>query len=126
MLTTPNPTTPEGKAIIDLTATMDDLAADTGEWPGADTVEILGMFLNRFSFAVREKLTRQVTGRTWVLRRWDRHSDEVTLWSDEASALAELAQHARSSWDNVAGTDGVPYHPPVDDQTAVDLYYGPK
>lgn len=126
MLITPNPAAPEGKAIIDLAATMDALQARTGEWPGVDTVDILGDWLSRFTFATSTVLTRQVTGRAWVLRRWDRHSDEVTLWSDEASALAELAQHVRSSWDNVAGTDGVPYHPPVDDQTAIDLYYGPK
>lgn len=61
-----------------------------------------------------------------MLRQWDRHSDEVTLWSDEAPALASLAVHVRSSWDNVTGTDGVPYRPPTDDQAAVDLYYGPK
>ncbi|CAM5650662.1 hypothetical protein GCM10010261_61900 [Streptomyces pilosus] len=126
MLITPNPAAPEGKAIIDLAATMDALEARTGEWPGADTVDILGDWLSRFTFATSPALTRQVTGRAWVLRRWDRHSDEVTLWSDEASALAELAQHARSSWDNVADTDGVPRRPPVDDQTAIDLYHGPK
>ncbi|EFE72395.1 predicted protein [Streptomyces viridosporus ATCC 14672] len=126
MLITPNPATPEGEAIIDLAGKLDALQARTGEWPGADTVDILGDWLSRFAFATSKALTRQVTGRAWVLRRWDRHSDEVTLWSDEASALAALAQHARSSWDNVAGTDGVPYHPPADDQTAIDLYYGPK
>ncbi|CAL9676296.1 hypothetical protein SUDANB176_07798 (plasmid) [Streptomyces sp. enrichment culture] len=126
MLITPDPATPEGEAILDLAATMDDLAADTGEWPGADTVDILGMFLDRFSFAVQEKPIRQVAGRAWVLRRWDRHGDEVTLWADEASALAALAQHARSHWDNVAGTKGIPYRPPADDRTAIDLYYGPK
>ncbi len=48
----------------------------------------------------------------------------MTLWSDEASALASLAREVRSSWDDVAGTDGVPYRPPADDRTAVDLYYG--
>ncbi|MFJ9662928.1 hypothetical protein ACIRPR_33875 [Streptomyces griseoflavus] len=126
MLITPDPAAPEGKAIIDLAATMDALQGRTGEWPGADTVDILGDWLSRFTFATSTVLPRQVTGRAWVLRRWDRHSDEATLWSDEASALAELAEHVRSSWDNVAGTDGVPHRPPVDDQRAVDLYYGPK
>ncbi|MCC9690219.1 MULTISPECIES: hypothetical protein [unclassified Streptomyces] len=33
----------------------------------------------------------------------------MTLWSDEASALASLVQHVRSCWDKVAGTDGVPF-----------------
>lgn len=50
----------------------------------------------------------------------------MTLWSDEDSALASLAQEVRSSWDNVAGTDGVPYRPPADDQAVVDFYYGPE
>ncbi len=50
----------------------------------------------------------------------------MTLWSDEASALASLAQEVRSSWDDVGGTDGFPYRPPADDQTAVDLCYGPE
>jgi hypothetical protein len=49
----------------------------------------------------------------------------VTLWSDEASALASLAQEIRESWDDVAGTDGFPFRPPADDQAVVDLYYGP-
>ncbi|MFI1759749.1 hypothetical protein [Streptomyces sp. NPDC020571] len=49
----------------------------------------------------------------------------MTLWSDDASALASLAQHVRSCWDKVAGTDGVPILPPADDRTAVDVYYGP-
>ncbi|MGX1915968.1 hypothetical protein ACWIID_45395 [Streptomyces phaeochromogenes] len=120
----PDPTTPEGEAVLDLADLMDGLQADTGEWPGADTVDILEGWLSRFTFAVSQTLTSQVTGRAWVLDQWDRHSDEVTLWSDEASALASLAQEVRSSWDDVAGTDGVPYRPPADDRTAVDLYYG--
>jgi hypothetical protein len=124
VLIKPDPATPEGEAIIDLAELMDGLQADTGEWPGADTVDILEGWLSRFTFAVSETLTPQVAGRAWVLRQWDRHSDDVTLWSEEASALASLAQHVRSSWDNVAGTDDVPYRPPADDRTAVDLYYG--
>lgn len=126
MLIKPDPATPEGEAIIDLADLMDGLQEHTGEWPGADTVGILVGWLSRFTFAVSETFTSQVTGRAWVLRQWDRHSDEVTLWSDEASALASLARDVRSSWDNVAGDDGVPYRPPADDRTAVDLYYGPK
>ncbi|WP_256256069.1 hypothetical protein [Streptomyces sp. MUSC 14] len=105
---------------------MDGLHECTGEWPSSDTVDILSGWFSRFSFAVREDATPQVTGRAWVLRRQDRHSDEVSLFCDEASALASLARHARSCWDNVAGTDGIPYLPPDDDQAAVDLYYGPK
>ncbi|MCQ8836116.1 hypothetical protein [Streptomyces malaysiensis] len=126
MLIKPDPATPAGEAIIDLADLMDGLQERTGEWPGADTVDIVEGWLSRFTFAVPEDLTTQVVGRTWVLRQWDRHTDDVTLWSNEASALASLAQEVRSSWDDVGGTDGVPYRPPADDQAAVDLYYGPE
>ncbi|WP_247704242.1 hypothetical protein [Streptomyces sp. RK76] len=110
-----DPATPEGAAIIDLATRMDNLQARTGAWPGAETTAILSDWLRRFR-----------AGRAWVLRRWDRRCEEVTLWSDEASALASLAQHVRTHWDNVAGTDGVPHRPPADDRTAVDAYYGPE
>jgi hypothetical protein len=120
-----DPATPEGEAILDLADLMDGLEEAAGEWPGADTVDILSGWLSRFSFAVSEDLALQVTGRAWVLRQWDRHGDEVTLFADEASAMASLAQHVRSSWDNVAGDEGVPYRPPTDDRMAVGLYYGP-
>ncbi|AZP14719.1 hypothetical protein EJC51_47435 [Streptomyces aquilus] len=120
---TPDPTTPAGAAVLDLADLMDDLQERTGQWPGADTVSILEGWLHRFSFAIEENLTSQVTGRAWVLRRWDRHSDDVTLWSDKASALASLAQHVHSAWDDVAGEDGVPLRPPADDRKAVDLFY---
>ncbi|MFD3504416.1 hypothetical protein [Streptomyces sp. NPDC058678] len=126
MLIKPDPATLAGEAIIDLADLMDGLQERTGEWPGADTVDIVEGWLSRFSFAVTDNLTTQAAGRAWVLRQWNRHSDDVTLWSDEASALASLAQEVRSSWDDVAGTDGFPYRPPSDDQTAVDLYYGPE
>ncbi|CAL9278552.1 hypothetical protein [Streptomyces sp. SudanB66_2053] len=97
MLITPNPATPAGAAIIDLATLMDDLQARTGEWPGAETADILSGWLSRFSFAVPTALTAQRVGRAWVLRRWDRRSEEVTLWSDEASALASLAQAEANS-----------------------------
>ncbi|MFI2415186.1 hypothetical protein [Streptomyces sp. NPDC018947] len=125
MLIKPNPATPEGQAIIELADLMDGLQERTGEWPGADACTILGEWLSRFSFESSKDAAAQATGRAWVLRRWDRHSDELTLWSDEASALAALAQHARSCWDDVAGKNGAPYRPPADDRTAVDVYYGP-
>lgn len=122
---TPDPATPAGEAILDLADLMDGLQARTGEWPGADAVAIVEGWLSRFTF-VPEDLTTQAAGQAWVLRQWDRHADDVTLWSDEASALAALAQEVRSSWDDVAGTGGVPYRPPADDQAVVDLYYGPE
>ncbi|MFE9775618.1 hypothetical protein ACFYOV_28935 [Streptomyces sp. NPDC005931] len=124
MLITPDPATPEGEAILDLAEELDAFQARTGEWPGADTVDILGDWLSRFSFATSEDVAVQTTGRAWVLRQWDRHGDDVTLWADQASALASLAQHVRGSWDNASGQASVPQHPPADDRTAVDLYYG--
>jgi hypothetical protein len=48
----------------------------------------------------------------------------VTLWSDEASALASPAEHVRTHWDNVAGTYGVPHRPPAGERTVVEAYYG--
>ncbi|WP_409240497.1 hypothetical protein [Streptomyces sp. PA5.6] len=122
----PDPATPVGEAIIDLANLMDALQECSREWPGADTVSILARWLNRFSFTVEKDLTPQRVGRAWVLRQWDRHEDAVTLWYDRASALAAVAQQVRGAWDDVAGTDGVPYLPPADDQMAVDLYYGPE
>ncbi|MDG4857081.1 hypothetical protein P8605_02720 [Streptomyces sp. T-3] len=122
----PDPETPEGEAILDLADLMDDLQERTGSWPGADTVEIVDAWLGRFTFARSDPLRSQTAGRVWVLRRWDRHTDEVTLWASEACALAALARQVRSSWDNVAGSEDIPYRPPTDDRTAVDLYYGPK
>jgi hypothetical protein len=61
----------------------------------------------------------------WVLRRWDRHTDEVTIHTDEDTALAALAEQTRSSWDTIAGLDDNPDEPPHDDREVVDLYYGP-
>ncbi|MGW2651832.1 hypothetical protein ACWC2T_44985 [Streptomyces sp. NPDC001393] len=123
---TPDPATPEGAAVIDLYEQMKALEERTDEWPGADTVDILDGWLARFDFTRPVTRTRHVAGSVWVLRRQDRHEDEVTLWADEASALACLAQHVRSSWDNVLGNDGIPKCPPLNDREAVDLYYGPQ
>ncbi|MFF8848130.1 hypothetical protein ACF08N_36535 [Streptomyces sp. NPDC015127] len=123
---TPDRATPEGEAVIDLYEQMNELQERTGEWPGAEAVDILGTWLARFDFTSPVPRTRLVAGSVWVLRRRDRHVDEVTLWSDEGSALAALAGHVRGSWDNVRGGDGIPDLPPLDDRGAVDLYYGPK
>ncbi|POX47716.1 hypothetical protein C3489_28985 [Streptomyces sp. Ru71] len=120
----PDPATPEGAAVIDLYEQMNALNDHTGNWPGADTVDILGAWLDRFDFTGPVPRTRLVAGSVWVLRRQDRHVDEVTLWNDEDSALADLAGHVRSSWDNLLGDDGIPQHPPRNDREAVDLYYG--
>lgn len=124
MRITPDAATPEGAAILELAELMDNLQLRTGEWPGADTADILSEWFSHFNFATSKDVAVQVTGRAWVLRQWDRHGDDITLWADHASALASLAQHVRGSWDNVSDQDGVPYRPPADDQTAVDLYYG--
>lgn len=122
----PDPLTPEGAAVIDLHEQLEDLEARTGEWPGADVVDLLGIWLAEFDFTREPAAARWVAGSVWVLRRQDRHEDEVTLWADETSALASLAQHARSNWDNVGGGDGIPDSPPASNRRAVDLYYGPK
>lgn len=117
---------PEAQAIVELASMMDELQADTGEWPGADTVDILGGWLSRFTFVVHEDLTPQATGRAWVLRQRDENRDDVTLVADESSGLALLAQHARRCWHHVSNTDEVPYLPPTDDRETVDLYYGAR
>ncbi|WP_217236435.1 hypothetical protein [Streptomyces sp. AC555_RSS877] len=122
----PDPLTPEGAAVIDLHEQMEDLENRTGEWPGAEVVDILGPWLADFDFTRVPAPARCVAGSAWVLRRQDRHEDVVTLWTDEASALASLAQHARANWDNVWGGEGIPDSPPASDRRAVDLYYGPK
>ncbi|MGW0881304.1 hypothetical protein [Streptomyces sp. NPDC002671] len=62
----------------------------------------------------------------WVLRRWDRHQDEMTLHVDEDCALAGLAEYVRGAWDNLVGEEDVPDQPPTDDCEAVRLYYGPE
>ncbi|CAL9329928.1 hypothetical protein [Streptomyces sp. enrichment culture] len=87
MSITPDPATSEGAAIIELAELLDDLHERTGEWPGADTCTILDQWLSRFSFATFKDVAVQATGRAWVLRQWDRHGDDVTLWADQASAL---------------------------------------
>ncbi|MFF5265410.1 hypothetical protein ACFY4C_41560 [Actinomadura viridis] len=63
--------------------------------------------------------------RAWVLRRWDRRDDDLTLWANEDSALRDLGRHVRSNWANIVGRDNVPDQPPTDDREAVRLYYGP-
>ncbi|MEU4703666.1 hypothetical protein AB0G12_41820 [Nonomuraea dietziae] len=34
--------------------------------------------------------------RPWALQRWDPHADEISLHSDEACGLAELARHVHT------------------------------
>ncbi|MEV6676255.1 hypothetical protein AB0N09_05210 [Streptomyces erythrochromogenes] len=60
----------------------------------------------------------------WVLRRWDRHDDVVTLYTTEDSALAGLAGYVDQYWSNIAHRDDVPEQPPSDPREAVQLYYG--
>jgi hypothetical protein len=62
----------------------------------------------------------------WVLRRWDRHDDVVSLWTCETKAKENLAQYVGGLWGNVLGEEGVPDAPPSDDQQTIDLYYGPQ
>jgi hypothetical protein len=60
-----------------------------------------------------------------MLHRWDRHDDVTMPHPTEENALRQLAAHARSSWAAVARQPGVSAAPPLADQDAVDLYYGP-
>lgn len=62
----------------------------------------------------------------WVLRRWDRDDDVVSLWTCETKAKEYLARYVGDLWGNVVGEEGVPDAPPSDDQQAIDLYYGPQ
>ncbi|MBZ3904478.1 hypothetical protein [Streptomyces griseiscabiei] len=66
-----------------------------------------------------------VAATVWVLRRWGRQDDVVTLHSTEDSALADLAEYVGLSWSNVAHQNDVPDQPPGDTRKAVQLYYGP-
>jgi hypothetical protein len=134
-VTTPEPktpvdrNTPVGKAVIALHRQLTDLEERTDEWPGADVVDILSDWLEQFDFTAPASAVAHIPprppGQVWVLRRWDRHEDGIGLFTDEDSALAELARHVRGSWENLLGDDDVPDTPPTDDRTAVDLYYGP-
>ena len=65
---------------------------------------------------------RTVTVR--ILRRWDRHDEEVSPHPAREDAIGQLAAHARSCWNTIAGADGVPAAPPGRDQEATDIYYG--
>ncbi|WP_435109284.1 hypothetical protein [Nocardiopsis synnemataformans] len=62
----------------------------------------------------------------WVLRRWDRDDDVVSLWTKEAKAQEYLARYVGDLWDDIVGDEGVPDEPPSDDQQTINLYYGPQ
>ncbi|NUK21653.1 hypothetical protein [Streptomyces lunaelactis] len=126
----PDPNMPVGAAVIELHEAVTELEERTGYWPGADVVDILSPWLERFDFASASApavafIAPRPPERAWLLRRWDRHENGVLLFTDEDSALAELACHVRDSWDNLLG-DEIPHEAPADDRTAVDLYYGPE
>ncbi|MFD0067406.1 hypothetical protein [Streptomyces sp. NPDC056690] len=63
---TPDPVTPAGEAILDLADLMDGRQRRTGEWTGADTVDILSEWLSRFTFAVHGGPAPQPAGRAGV------------------------------------------------------------
>ncbi|MEU9421192.1 hypothetical protein [Streptomyces sp. NPDC048272] len=65
-----------------------------------------------------------VPDKAWVLRRWDRHDDVVTLHTTEDAAFADLAEYVHLSWSNIAHQDDVPDQPPSDPREAVRFYYG--
>ncbi|MEU7156045.1 hypothetical protein AB0A98_06320 [Streptomyces chrestomyceticus] len=65
-------------------------------------------------------------GKSWVLRRWDRSQDQVTLHTDDGSALTALAGYVRGAWDKLVAEEGVADRPPSNDRETVRLYYGPE
>lgn len=69
------------------------------------------------------RVTLKPTPQVWLLRRWDRHVDEVSVWTDEGSALEELGRHVRGNWQSYAGQGGMPQEAPDDDGAAVRLYF---
>ena len=68
-------------------------------------------------------LPSRPAARVWVLRRWDRAVDEVSLHTSEDGAFAELGEYVRGCWDNVGRHDDVPSRPPGDDREAAEHYY---
>lgn len=70
--------------------------------------------------------TTEASCSVWVLRRWDRHDDEVTLWVSEETAKDYLARYVGGLWGNVSWREDVPDEPPLDDQETIDLFYGPQ
>ncbi|MFB7836005.1 hypothetical protein [Streptomyces sp. NPDC056056] len=61
----------------------------------------------------------------WVLRRWDWHDDEITAYSSQDRALADLAKYVKRSWSRLVQHENVPAVPPIDPREAVRCYYGP-
>lgn len=122
-------TTPVGKALVALHHQLNDLEQRSDGWPGADVVDILDRWLEQFDFTApapapaATALPPHLPAHLWVLRRWDRHDDGISLFTDEDAALGELARHVRANWENLAGGD-FPDEAPADDLMAVDCYYG--
>ncbi|MCL3999167.1 hypothetical protein [Streptomyces lavenduligriseus] len=87
--------------------------------------EIVDEAADRRSPAVSAVLGPRPGEQVWMLRIWTRHEDTTAPYATKGAALAELAAHVRSSWDNVCGQGDVPDEPPADDAEAIDLYYGP-
>jgi hypothetical protein len=59
----------------------------------------------------------------WVLHRWSRHDEQITVHPDKESAIIELASYVNQSWDNLDDAD-VRHHPPTDAREMVERYYG--
>ncbi|MEU6352168.1 hypothetical protein ABZ896_23015 [Streptomyces sp. NPDC047072] len=105
-------------AAADLSETDRELA--TRAW-----AEILARAAGRSAPAASTVLGPRPGQQVWLLRMWTNHEDSTVPYATEDAALAELASHARSSWDNLYGEPGVPDQPPTDDRETVELYYGP-
>ncbi|MFJ5635220.1 hypothetical protein ACIQF5_21615 [Streptomyces goshikiensis] len=61
----------------------------------------------------------------WVLRRWDWHDDDITVYSTQDRALADLAEYVKRSWSTLVQQEDVPALPPSDPREAIRHYYGP-
>ncbi|MFD6471610.1 hypothetical protein [Streptomyces goshikiensis] len=55
----------------------------------------------------------------WVLRRWDWHDDDITVYSTQDRALADLAKYVKRSWSKLAQQEDVPALPPTDPREAI-------
>lgn len=61
--------------------------------------------------------------KVWILRRWDRSNEQVTLHESHEAGQAALAIWVRHNWDALGDESSTP---PQDDEQAIQLYYGPQ
>jgi hypothetical protein len=75
----------------------------------------------------QDRLAQPWPPEVWALRYTGPHEDQVSLHASRDHAIAQLAQHARASWDNVGFTPGVPPDPAgLSDEEAVQVYFAAR